>query len=128
MTEKKIKCLVVDDDPSIRLLVQRALQKSGFEAATAADGVEALKMLEENEFDLLILDLMMPRLNGFDVVERLSSNASSMPKILVMTAASPSVLRELPVDRVGKIIAKPFELQTLISSAIAVTESAARPR
>ena len=123
MTEKQIKCLVVDDDPSIRLLVQRALQKSGFEAATAADGVEALRMLEENEFDLLILDLMMPRLNGFDVVERLRSNASTTPKILIMTAASPNVLRDLPVDRVGKIISKPFELQTLISSAIAVAES-----
>ena len=123
MTEKQIKCLVVDDDPSIRLLVQRALQKSGFEAATAADGVEALRMLEENEFDLLILDLMMPRLNGFDVVERLSSNASTTPKILIMTAASPNVLRDLAVDRVGKIISKPFELQTLISSAIAVAES-----
>jgi len=123
MTEKQIKCLVVDDDPSIRLLVQRALQKSGFEAATASDGVEALRMLEENEFDLLILDLMMPRLNGFDVVERLRSNASTTPKILIMTAASPNVLRDLPVDRVGKIISKPFELQTLISSAIAVAES-----
>ena len=120
MTEKQIKCLVVDDDPSIRLLVQRALQKSGFEAATASDGVEALRMLEENDFDLLILDLMMPRLNGFDVVERLRSNASTTPKILIMTAASPNVLRDLPVDRVGKIISKPFELQTLISSAIAV--------
>jgi len=123
MTEKQIKCLVVDDDPSIRLLVQRALQKSGFEAATASDGVEALRMLEENEFDLLILDLMMPRLNGFDVVERLRSNSSTTPKILIMTAASPNVLRDLPVDRVGKIISKPFELQTLISSAIAVAGS-----
>lgn len=123
MTEKKIKCLVVDDDPSIRLLVQRALQKSGFEASTAADGIEALQMLETGSFDLLILDLMMPRLSGFDVVERLRSNASTMPKILIMTAASPNVLRDLPADRVGKIISKPFELQTLISSAIAVAGS-----
>lgn len=123
MTEpaKQLRVLVVDDDASIRLLVKRALEKHGFfELDVAADGVEALRKLEEEHFDLLILDLMMPRLNGFDVVERLSRTGAEMPKILVMTAASPSVLRDLPVHRVEKIITKPFEIQTLISSALDV--------
>lgn len=121
--DKQLKVLVVDDEPSIRLLVSRALQRNGFETDVASDGVEALEKLEQDRFDLLILDVMMPRLNGIDVIEQLSGNAERPPKILVMTAASPSVLRDLPAHRVEKIITKPFELQTLISSAIAAASA-----
>lgn len=122
--EKQVKVLVVDDEPSIRVLVQRALERNGFYADVASDGVEALGKLESEAFDLLILDLMMPRLNGFDVVEKLARNPNGLPKILVMTAASPSVLHDLPVHRVEKIITKPFEVQHLVASAMHLAASA----
>lgn len=120
-TPKRV--LVVDDDPAIRLLVERVLSKNGFEADTATDGAEALAKLEEHHFDLLILDLMMPRVNGFDVVEQLVQAGEKAPKILVMTAASPAVLRDFPRDRVEKIISKPFELQTLVNTALEATSA-----
>lgn len=124
---KQLKVLVVDDEPSILKLVSRALQKNGFETEVASDGVEALTKLEAARFDLLILDLMMPRMNGFDVIEQLSENGERPPKILIMTAASPSILQDLPVDRVEKIITKPFELQTLIRSAFEAASAEEKP-
>lgn len=125
--EKQVRVLVVDDEPSIRLLVSRALERNGFATDAASDGVEALQKLENGQFDLLILDLMMPRLNGLDVIEQLTESAGRPPKILVMTAASPSILRDLPVDRVQKIITKPFEIQTLIRSAIDAANAGGEP-
>lgn len=116
-SEKTPRVLVVDDDPAIRTLVVTALQRNGFEVEAARDGVEALAQLENAPFDLLVLDLMMPRLDGFGVVDRLAKKGTDVPKIMIMTAASPSVLRQVPGERIAKIITKPFDLSTLISSA-----------
>jgi CheY-like chemotaxis protein len=115
--EKPARVLVVDDDPAIRTLVATALQRNGFFVEAAKDGVDALAQLENGHFDLLVLDLMMPKLDGFGVVDRLYQKGASVPKIMIMTAASPSVLRQVPGERVAKIITKPFDLSTLINSA-----------
>lgn len=114
--ENSSRVLVVDDEPSIRLLVTRALEKRGFEVDSATDGVEALQKLSERRYDLLVLDLMMPRLDGLGVIEKLPENGA-VPKILIMTAASPSVFHQIPRERVDGIISKPFELDSLIESA-----------
>jgi CheY-like chemotaxis protein len=111
-----VRVLVVDDDASIRLLVTRTLEKQGFMVDSAVDGVEALQKLSECGYDLLVLDLMMPRLGGVGVIEELPANGPA-PKILVMTAASPSVLHQIPRDRVDAIITKPFDLTTLVAAA-----------
>jgi DNA-binding response OmpR family regulator len=117
------RVLVVDDDPSIRKMVTTALQRHGFTVDTAGDGVEALAKLEEGAYELLVLDLMMPRLDGFGVLERLeesqsdASAGSPRPKILIMTAAGPSILQKLPRERVAAILTKPFDLRMLIDNA-----------
>lgn len=116
------RVLVVDDEPSIRILVTRALEKRGFEVDSATDGVQALQMLSEREYDLLVLDLMMPRLGGLGVLEQLPENDAA-PRILIMTAASPSVLYQIPSERVHGIITKPFDLNSLIRSAEELSES-----
>lgn len=110
------RVLVVDDEPSIRLLVARALEKRGFDVDSATDGVEALQKLSEGHYDLLVLDLMMPRLDGLGVIENLSDTGRA-PKILIMTAASPTVFQQIPRERVDGIINKPFDLSSLIRSA-----------
>lgn len=119
--ENTSRVLVVDDEPSIRLLVARALEKRGFEVDSATDGVEALQKLAERPYDLLVLDLMMPRLDGLGVIEQLPENRT-IPKILIMTAASPSVFQQIPRERVDGIISKPFELTSLIESAEKLSE------
>lgn len=127
-TAKTTRVLVVDDEPSIRLLVTRALAKKGFEVDSATDGEEALSKLARHDYDLLVLDLMMPRVDGLSVIEGLSQNDAA-PKVLIMTAASPTILYQIPRDRVAGIITKPFDLASLVESAESLSdESGGDPR
>lgn len=124
------RVLVVDDDPPIRAMVKKALERHGFVVDTASDGVEALAKLEQGAYGLLVLDLMMPRLDGFGVLERLEVAADTagdgrMPKILIMTAAAPSILHKLPQDRVAAILTKPFDISLLIENAKSLRDAKA---
>lgn len=115
------RVLVVDDDPAIRVMVRKVLERQGFTVETANDGIEALEKLEQAVYDVLVLDLMMPRLDGFGVLDRLEGSAGSTdrptPKILVMTAAAPSLLQKLPPGRVAAVLAKPFDIAKLLENA-----------
>jgi DNA-binding response OmpR family regulator len=119
--------LVADDDPAIRMLVQRVLVRQGYEVSTATDGADAIVQLDQKRFDLLVLDLMMPRVDGIGVIAYLQKRGTTTPPILVMTAAAPDVLRRLPHDRIAKIITKPFDLEELLRDASeAIQRSAAQ--
>jgi CheY-like chemotaxis protein len=109
--------LVADDDPAIRMLVARVLVRQGYEVATATDGADAIVQLDQSRFDLLVLDLMMPRVDGIGVIAHLQSRGALTPPILVMTAAAPDILRRLPHDRIAKVITKPFDLEELMRDA-----------
>src|SRR5436305_1634759 len=69
--ETKGRLLVVDDDRAIRKLLERIARRAGFEADGARDGVEALEMLDRGHYDVALIDLMMPRLSGYELVARL---------------------------------------------------------
>jgi CheY-like chemotaxis protein len=114
-----LRVLVADDDPAIRMLVQRVLVRQGYEVTTANDGADAIVQLDQSRFDLLVLDLMMPRVDGIGVIAHLQSRGATTPPILVMTAAAPDILRRLPHDRIAKIITKPFDLDELMRDASA---------
>jgi CheY-like chemotaxis protein len=81
------RVLVVDDEPAIRLLVQRALEYRGFAVDTARDGIEALEKVRQWRPDLVLLDAMLPKLHGFEVARRLRSDpATRAVPIVIMTA------------------------------------------
>ena len=114
--EKAPHILVVDDDDRIRSLLKRFLSENGFRASVAANGEEARALLGGVEFDLLVLDVMMPGLNGFDLTERIRA-ASNVP-ILLLTA------RGQPEDRIEGLergaddyLSKPFEPRELLLRA-----------
>jgi DNA-binding response OmpR family regulator len=72
MTKSKVKkVLVVDDDPVVIRLVKELLKTQGFAVETAKDGIDAMIMVQKNKPDLIILDIMMPELNGYDVLKTL---------------------------------------------------------
>ncbi|HNS86836.1 MAG TPA: response regulator transcription factor [Parvularculaceae bacterium] len=105
--------LVVDDDDRIRSLLKRYLTENGLRVSTAKDGAEARDLMGGVEFDLLILDVMMPGLSGFDLTEKIRA-ASNVP-ILLLTA------RGLPEDRIEGLergaddyLSKPFEPRELL--------------
>jgi CheY-like chemotaxis protein len=110
------RILVADDDPAIRMLVVRVLARRGYDVSTASDGADAIAQLDRNDFDLLVLDLMMPRVDGLGVISHLVARENPTP-ILVMTAAVPDILRRLPQDRIARIITKPFDIDQLLQYA-----------
>lgn len=112
-----LRVLVADDDPAIRMLVQRVLVRQGYDVSTAFDGADAIAQLDQNRYDLLVLDLMMPRVDGIGVIAHLQSQGAATPPILVMTAAAPDILQRLPKERIARIITKPFDLDELMRDA-----------
>lgn len=107
--------LVVDDDPEVLGTLNRALNRQGYEVNTASSGYEALESLHTNIPDLIILDVMMPGLNGFEVCERIRSNqAYDQVPVLFLTARehTDDVVEGLDVGG-DDYVTKPFELTEL---------------
>lgn len=109
--------LVVDDDQPIRNLVRQIVRRIGYPSREAVDGEDAISKLGEKIPDLLILDLMMPRVSGWDVLEWLDENGSlgSLP-VVVLTAVGAEKVDALSRYDINAIIAKPFEIASLMQT------------
>lgn len=126
-TAPRLRVLVTDDDPAIRTLVCRVFARHNFEVVSASDGAEAIALLDKQTFDLLVLDLMMPRVDGIGVITHLEARRDNTPPVIVMTAAVPDILRRLPRERVSSIVTKPFDLDQLLREADAAIRKHAAP-
>lgn len=111
-TSLRPKVLVVDDDPHIRRLLSTLLRRAGIEADTASDGGEALEKIRSSGYELVLLDLMMPRVDGFQVLDELNTLAESKPSVVVVSACPAS--HSVEGDCVKEIVDKPFEITTLL--------------
>ena len=120
--------LVCDDDPPVRTFLARLFQRAGFTVDTAIDGVEALEKIARNDYAILILDLMMPRVNGYDVVAELKKR-SQRPLVIVLTANPKPEITELDAEIVQAVIKKPFDLDmlTLIVNGLAAAKFGTGP-
>ncbi len=89
---KRNRALVVDDSPSLRMLTTRQLEGLGLEVVTAVDGQQALELLAGGNFDMVITDLEMPRMNGFELLTAMRADARwrGMPTVIVSTRESPA--------------------------------------
>jgi len=112
-----MKVLVADDDASIRMLVTRVFARRGDKVQSAVDGEAAIRCLKTQSFDLVVLDLMMPRTDGFGVLAYVATIEGNRPKIIVMTAAVPGLVDKVPSDMVIGVLGKPFDLQSLVTLA-----------
>jgi two-component system response regulator RegX3 len=108
------RVLVVDDEPAIADAVAYALKEEGFEVATRGDGESAAAAIEDDNFDLIVLDLRLPRLSGMEVCRRARAH-SSVP-ILMLTARDAEVDRVLGLE-VGAddYVTKPFSMPELLA-------------
>jgi DNA-binding response OmpR family regulator len=120
--------LIVDDDPSIRNLLRLVAERRGLSVDMAADGTEALDLLAERRYDLAVVDLMMPRLNGYDLVTALRTVAQR-PAIVIVTAMTDSLVGLLDADIVHTIIRKPFDIEMVgsLMAAVVAESKAAQP-
>src|SRR5512146_3169201 len=119
MPAKKTAILTADDDPQILRLVARNLQLEGYDVVTAMDGQEALEHLEAQKFDLAILDVMMPKLDGFAVCARVRE-FSSIP-IIMVTARGQDQDKIHGLDLgADDYLTKPFSVEELLARVRAV--------
>jgi DNA-binding response OmpR family regulator len=108
---------VVEDDPAIRRLVTMVLQRSGFQVDAAADGLEAVLKLGLVEYEVIVLDLMMPNLDGFTFLNTFArEEPERLRKVIVTSAASPAVIRERMDREPFQVLPKPFDIGELVAS------------
>jgi DNA-binding NtrC family response regulator len=109
------RILVVDDEPSIRHLLQQALADEHYDVETAGTALEALGRLEISQFDLAIVDLLLPGLNGLDLAEAIRMLDPGTPVIL-MTAYGTTAFESMAVHpAISHYLHKPFALDRLIT-------------
>jgi CheY-like chemotaxis protein len=111
------RILVVDDDDAIRALLHTVLRRRGLRVDGARNGVEALDLLGANRYAMIVLDLMMPRMSGYELLDHLSRQSiMTRPRVLVLTAGLD--IRAIPpavaVDLVIGTVHKPFDIAMLI--------------
>ena len=109
------RLLVVDDEPSIRELLSASLKFAGFEVYTAEDGAEALRLAEQHKPDLVVLDVMLPDMDGFTVTRKLRDSGRQLP--IVFVTARDSVDDKIKGLTVGgdDYVTKPFSLEEVVA-------------
>ncbi|WP_138494088.1 response regulator transcription factor [Paenibacillus pinistramenti] len=107
--------LVIDDDEKITSMLRRGLAFEGYDVYTANNGLEGLKMMMSSDPDLIILDVMMPQLDGFEVCRRLREGGSTVP-VLMLTAKDEVENRVKGLDNgADDYLVKPFALEELLA-------------
>ncbi len=111
----RMRALVVDDDDPIRSMLAKVVERQNFDVDVARDGVEAINRLDSEHYDVVLLDLMMPRIDGFGVLKHMKDHHPDQLACTIIASAIPEseVLKRFDVP-VYRIHAKPFDLQTLI--------------
>jgi len=119
MADRPPRILLADDEQAIQTLLSYPLQKDGYEVVRASDGREALARFAEQPFDLVVLDVMMPRLDGLEVCRRLRSR-SSVP-IIMLTAKAEEIDKVLGLELgADDYIVKPFSPREVVARIRAV--------
>ena len=116
------RVLIADDDDAIRNLVGRILELEGLPYDAVRDGRAAIECLRKHEYAVLLVDLMMPVMSGYDVLDYVKANPRP-GTVLVMTAVADTDLRRLDGNVVTTVVRKPFDIQRL---AILVRDAAIR--
>jgi DNA-binding response OmpR family regulator len=126
MTEPSPTILLVDDEDSVRKVLAFPLEKDGYTVVQAADGEEALERFDAAEVDLVVLDIMLPRLDGLEVCKRL--RAKSMVPIIMLTARDDELDKVIGLELgADDYITKPFSIREFRSRVRALLRRAKAP-
>ncbi len=130
-TDRSPRILLVDDEQPIQTLLSFPLQRDGYDVVTVADGRDALARFAEQHFDLVVLDLMLPKMDGLEVCRRLRSqagNGKTVP-IIMLTARSEEIDKVIGLEiGADDYITKPFSLREFRSRVKAALRRAALAR
>lgn len=112
-----MKVLLAEDDCGIRDLMTTVLTRSGIEVDAVGDGATVLRQIRSTSYEAILLDLMLPDVNGFEVVRELRSTAPAiLDRTIIVTAASESTLRDFDRTQVFALIRKPFDIDDLLGT------------
>ena len=112
--------LIIEDEEAILLALEDDLRAEGYAVASATDGPSGLRMAEEHAYDLIVLDIMLPGMNGFEVCRRLRQNGVTTP-ILILTAKSQEIDKVLGLELgADDYVTKPFSRRELLARVKAI--------
>lgn len=117
---KQIRILFVDDEDQLRYLVQHQLLDEGFFIDTADDGDTALEMLKEKKYDVILLDIRMPRMNGLEVLKHLKRQKIKSRVIMLTAVDDLAVALEAVKSGAIDYLTKPYELKDLIRAVLRI--------
>lgn len=107
--EQHQRVLVVDDDPEVRHILIQALRRKSLVIDEADNGRGAIELLREHAYSVVLLDILMPDVNGFDVLDAIDAEALNAPVVLVVSGADRNLLDRLDSQRIHGIVRKPFD-------------------
>ena len=120
------KVLIVDDDDGIRSLLSAVCKRVGYHCDNAEDGSIALQKIKSTDFDVVLLDLMMPKMNGYQVIEALRE-MKERPQVIVVTAQGAKTTSGIDDGEVVRaVIHKPFDLDDVTALLLSAAEEARR--
>lgn len=114
----------MDDEAAIRALVAKIISRAGYQVDTARDGAEAIEKLETTRYAVIVLDLMMPNIDGFGLIRHLRERGGERPAIIVVSAGDSATFRQLDGALVHSILRKPFDIDVLGDLVDAAARSA----
>src|SRR5688572_7981008 len=107
--EQHQRVLVVDDDRIVRQMLVQALRGKPLLIDEAVNGREAIELLREHSYAVVLLDILMPEVNGFGVLDAIDDESLNAPVVLVVSGADRNVLDRLDAKRIHGIVRKPFD-------------------
>ncbi|HSP34382.1 MAG TPA: response regulator [Thermoanaerobaculia bacterium] len=119
----RYRALIVEDDPAIRRLVVKLLARHNFEVDSAAEGRTAMEKLRSQRYSVVVLDLMVPEVNGFELIEYLKKQKVDTP-VAVVSAVSQQALSNLDLDIVKLVISKPFDVDEFTKAVLKLAKDA----
>lgn len=124
---KEYRILVIEDDKHVLELLKLCLKQEGFWVTTAEDGLTGLKFASENEYDLIILDIMLPKKNGWEVCRQITGGKDSWVPVLMLTAKSHENDRILGLEMgADDYVVKPFSPRELVARVRAILRRTAK--
>ena len=112
----KSRILVVDDEDALRMVLSSELSSSGYEVATASDGDEAITVIQNKKFDLVLLDIKMPKVDGFEVLKFVKKNYPTMKVIMLTGFADLKNAIESKKHGAEDFVSKPYDLVDLLTT------------
>jgi DNA-binding NtrC family response regulator len=110
------KILVVDDKESVRVILKQMLEQGGYSADTAKDGDDALAMMKNTPYDMLITDINMPVMNGVELLNRTKEAFPAMPVIFITAYGKDKIIIDAVKVGLSDFIEKPFKMEDVLKT------------